>query len=185
MYILFAILIFGFLIFIHELGHFLTAKALDVQVNEFSICMGPAILKKQKGETLYSLRCIPVGGYCAMEGEDEESDNPRAFTSKVWWKRLIILAAGSFMNFLTGLVVLALIYSCVSGFSTAKISGFFDGCRWNLLRDFRSATSFIRSTDGACISTPTSARFWPGIRRGNSILSSSGTGNSSSWTTLK
>ena len=128
MYILFAILIFGFLIFIHELGHFLTAKALDVQVNEFSICMGPAILKKQKGETLYSLRCIPVGGYCAMEGEDEESDNPRAFTSKAWWKRLIILAAGSFMNFLTGLVVLAMIYSCVSGFSTAKISGFFDGC---------------------------------------------------------
>ena len=128
MYILFAILIFGFLIFIHELGHFLTAKALDVQVNEFSICMGPAIVKKQKGETLYALRCIPVGGYCAMEGEDEESDNPRAFTSKVWWKRLIILAAGSFMNFLTGLVVLAMIYSCVAGFSTAKISGFFDGC---------------------------------------------------------
>ena len=78
MYILFAILIFGFLIFIHELGHFLTAKALDVQVNEFSICMGPAIVKKQKGETLYSLRCIPVGGYCAMEGEDEESDNPQS-----------------------------------------------------------------------------------------------------------
>ena len=123
MYILFAILIFGFLIFIHELGHFLTAKALDVQVNEFSICMGPAIVKKQKGETLYALRCIPVGGYCAMEGEDEESDNPRAFTSKVWWKRLIILAAGSFMNFLTGLAVLAMIYSCVAGFSTAKISG--------------------------------------------------------------
>ena len=110
MYILIAILIFGFLIFIHELGHFLTAKALDVQVNEFSICMGPAIVKKQRGETLYALRCIPVGGYCAMEGEDEESDNPRAFTSKVWWKRLAILC------------------SCVSGFSTAKISGFFDGC---------------------------------------------------------
>ena len=128
MYILIAILIFGFLIFIHELGHFLTAKALDVQVNEFSICMCPAIVKKQRGETLYALRCIPVGGYCAMEGEDEESDNPRAFTSKVWWKRLIILAAGSFMNFLTGLVVLAILYSCVSGFSTAKISGFFDGC---------------------------------------------------------
>ena len=128
MYILIAILIFGFLIFIHELGHFLTAKALDVQVNEFSICMGPAIVKKQRGETLYALRCIPVGGYCAMEGEDEESDNPRAFTSKVWWKRLIILAAGSFMNFLTGLVVLVILYSCVSGFSTAKISGFFDGC---------------------------------------------------------
>ena len=59
MYILIAILMFGFLIFIHELGHFLTAKALDVQVNEFSICMGPAIVKKQRGETLYALRCIP------------------------------------------------------------------------------------------------------------------------------
>ncbi len=128
MYIIIAILIFGFLIFIHELGHFLTAKALDVQVNEFAICMGPAIFKKQKGETLYSLRCIPIGGYCAMEGEDSESENPRAFTSKAWWKRLIILAAGSFMNFLTGLVVLCLLYSCVSGTATAKISGFYDGC---------------------------------------------------------
>lgn len=131
MYIVLAILIFGFLIFIHELGHFLAAKALDVQVNEFSICMGPAILKKQCGETLYALRCIPVGGYCAMEAEDTESDNPRAFTAKAWWKRLVILAAGSFMNFLTGLVVLAIIYSCVSGFSTARISGFFDGCPLN------------------------------------------------------
>ena len=107
MYILIAILIFGILIFVHELGHFLSAKALDVQVNEFSVCMGPAIWKKQKGETLYALRCIPIGGYCAMEGEDEESENPRAFTSKAWWRRLIILLAGSFMNFVAGLLVLA------------------------------------------------------------------------------
>ena len=128
MYILIAILIFGFLIFIHELGHFLTAKALDVQVNEFSVCMGPALLKKQRGETLYALRCIPIGGYCAMEGEDEESENPRAFTSKPWWRRLIILAAGSFMNFLAGLLVLVIIYSCVAGFSTPRISSFYDGC---------------------------------------------------------
>lgn len=128
MYILIAILIFGVLIFVHELGHFLTAKALDVQVNEFSVCMGPAIVKKQRGETLYALRCIPIGGYCAMEGEDEESDNPRAFTAKAWWRRLIILAAGSAMNFLTGLLVLAILYSSVAGFSTAKIDSFFDGC---------------------------------------------------------
>ena len=87
MYILIAILMFGVLIFVHELGHFLTAKALDIQVNEFSICMGPALWKKQRGETLYAVRCIPIGGYCAMEGEDEESDNPRAFTAKPWWKR--------------------------------------------------------------------------------------------------
>ena len=128
MYILIAILMFGVLIFVHELGHFLTAKALDVQVNEFSICMGPALWKKQRGETLYAIRCIPIGGYCAMEGEDEESDNPRAFTAKPWWKRTIILVAGSAMNFLTGLLVLAILYSTVAGFSTAKITGFFDGC---------------------------------------------------------
>ena len=71
LYILFAILIFGILIMVHELGHFLTAKLFKVKVNEFSIFMGPAIWKRQRGETLYSLRCIPLGGYCAMEGEDE------------------------------------------------------------------------------------------------------------------
>ena len=128
LYIIVGILLFGLLIAVHEWGHFITAKLLGVKVNEFAIGMGPALVSFQKGETQYSIRLLPVGGYCAMEGEDEESDNPRAFTSKVWWKRLIILAAGSFMNFLTGLVVLAILYSCVSGFSTAKISGFFDGC---------------------------------------------------------
>lgn len=76
LYILFAILIFGILIMVHELGHFLTAKLFKVKVNEFSIFMGPAIWKRQRGETLYSLRCIPLGGYCAMEGEDENSEIP-------------------------------------------------------------------------------------------------------------
>ena len=109
MYIVIAILMFGFLIFIHELGHFLTAKWMGVQVNEFAVCMGPAIFKKQRGETTYSLRCIPIGGYCAMEGEDEESENPRAFTSKPWYRRLVILIAGSVMNFLTGLLVLVIL----------------------------------------------------------------------------
>lgn len=109
LYILFAILIFGFLITIHELGHFLAAKLFGVKVNEFSICMGPAIWKRQKGETLYALRCIPVGGYCAMEGEDGDSDDPRSFGSAAWWKKLIILAAGAFMNFVTGVLILVLI----------------------------------------------------------------------------
>ncbi|MEE1329116.1 MAG: site-2 protease family protein, partial [Oscillospiraceae bacterium] len=69
MSILFAILLFSFLIFIHELGHFVAAKLSGVQVNEFSMFMGPAIWKKQIGETLYAIRCFPIGGYCAMEGE--------------------------------------------------------------------------------------------------------------------
>lgn len=126
MYIVVAILMFGLLIILHELGHFLCAKACDVQVNEFSVCMGPPIVQKQKGETTYSLRCIPIGGYCAMESEDEESDNPRAFTSKCWWKRAIILVAGSAMNFLTGFLVLIVLYSSAAGFSSARITEFFD-----------------------------------------------------------
>ena len=67
---LFAILIFSFLIFIHEFGHFVAAKAFGVQVNEFSLFMGPVLWKKQIGETQYSIRWIPIGGFCAMEGED-------------------------------------------------------------------------------------------------------------------
>ena len=88
MSIVFAILLFSFLIFIHELGHFSAAKLSGVQVNEFSLFMGPAIWKKQIGQTLYSIRCIPIGGYCAMEGEDEDTDNPRSFQKAAWWKVL-------------------------------------------------------------------------------------------------
>ena len=71
MYIVIAIIMFGVLIAIHEFGHFSAAKACGVRVDEFSIGMGPAIFKKQKGETQYSLRILPIGGFCAM-GEDEE-----------------------------------------------------------------------------------------------------------------
>ena len=128
MYILIAILMFGFLIFIHELGHFAAAKALDVQVNEFSICMGPVLWQKKKGETTYSLRAIPIGGFCAMEGEDEESDNPRAFPQKSWWRRLIILAAGSFMNYLAGFLAIVILYTGAASYAAPIISGFFEGC---------------------------------------------------------
>jgi len=109
MSILFAILLFSFLIFIHEFGHFIAAKLSGVQVNEFSVFMGPAIWKKQKGETLYAIRCLPIGGYCAMEGEDVDTDNPRSFQKAAWWKRLIILVAGAGMNFIVGLVIVAIV----------------------------------------------------------------------------
>ncbi len=112
------------MIFVHELGHFLTAKLSGVQVNEFALFMGPAIWKKQKGETTYSLRCIPIGGYCAMEGEDGESDNPRSFGRAKVWKRLIILVAGSFMNFLCGFLILLLVLGFTGGgFYTRQITG--------------------------------------------------------------
>ena len=109
--VLFAILVFSIIIFVHELGHFAAAKASGVQVNEFAMFMGPAIFKKQKGETLYSIRCIPIGGYCAMEGEDADTDNPRSFQKAAWWKRLMILVAGSFMNLLIGLVLFFILFS--------------------------------------------------------------------------
>ena len=111
MTIIFAILLFSLLVFVHELGHFLAAKLSGVQVNEFSIFMGPALVKWERGGTLYAIRCIPFGGYCAMEGEDGDSENPKAFTQAAWWKRLIILVAGAFMNFVAGLLILILIYA--------------------------------------------------------------------------
>lgn len=116
MYILFAILIFGILIATHELGHFAAAKLCGVKVNEFSIGMGPALLKKQKGETLYSLRCLPIGGFCAMEGEDGDSDEPRALSHQAPWKRAVILIAGSLMNFITGFIIICVLYSTATAF---------------------------------------------------------------------
>lgn len=128
MYIVIAILIFGFLIMTHELGHFAAAKLFGVRVNEFSVCMGPSLWSKTIGETTYSIRAIPIGGYCAMEGEDQESEDPRAFTSARPWKRAIILVAGAAMNFLTGLLVLTIMYSTVAGFATPQIVDFYPDC---------------------------------------------------------
>ena len=131
MYILLAILMFSVLIFVHEFGHFITAKLSGVQVNEFAMFMGPAIWQKQIGETLYSIRCIPIGGYCAMEGEDEESDNPRAFNRAAWWKRLVILVAGAAMNFLTGVVIFAGLYLPAQVVVEPVIVEFTDCCTFN------------------------------------------------------
>ena len=128
MSVLFAILLFSFLIFVHELGHFVAAKLSKVQVNEFALFMGPAIWKKQVGETLYALRCIPLGGYCAMEGEDGGSDNPRSFDKAAWWKRFIILVAGATMNFVAGLALLGICYAPAEAFVTPVISIVEEGC---------------------------------------------------------
>ena len=106
---IYAILIFCLLIFVHEFGHFVTAKLFGIKVNEFSLGMGPAFFKKQKGETLYSLRVFPIGGFCAMEGEDEDSEDERAFNNQPAWQRAIVLAAGSIMNLLTAIVLMIII----------------------------------------------------------------------------
>lgn len=128
MYIILAILVFGFLIATHELGHFIVAKLCGIRVLEYSIGMGPAIWKKQGKETEYSLRILPIGGYCSMEGEDEESDDPRAFTSQAPWKRALILVAGTAMNFITGLILILILFSGSERFSTPVITDFMEGC---------------------------------------------------------
>jgi len=132
MYIILAILIFGILIASHELGHFLAAKACNVKVNEFAIGMGPKLLKKQRGETLYTLRLLPLGGFCAMEGEDEASEDQRAFTSQKAWKRLLILAAGAAMNFLLGLLIVLILFAFLQPayYVSSTVAGLEDAFRY-------------------------------------------------------
>ena len=122
MTIVFAVLLFSILIFVHELGHFIAAKASGIQVNEFSIFMGPAIYKKQIGQTLYSIRCIPIGGYCAMEGEDTDTENPRSFQKAAWWKRMITLLAGSFMNFVAGILIMVIVFLPAKSFVVPTVA---------------------------------------------------------------
>ena len=131
MSVLFAIILFSLLIFVHELGHFVAAKLSGVQVNEFSMFMGPALWSKQIGETLYSVRLIPIGGYCAMEGEDGGSDNPRSFDKAAWWKKLIILVAGAAVNFLVGVLLMVVIYLPVKQEIAPVISSFEPFCTIN------------------------------------------------------
>ena len=127
LYIIIAILIFGILVATHELGHFASAKLLGVRVNEFAVGMGPALLKRQRGETLYSLRDLPIGGFCALEGDDEESADPRSFGRAAWWRKMVILCAGALMNFVTGVVIIAILYAPATGFRAEVYGGPIDG----------------------------------------------------------
>ena len=127
MYVLISIILFGILIAVHEFGHFITAKLFGVKVREFAIGMGPLLFKKQGEETLYSLRLLPIGGYCAMEGEDEESEDPRSFSAQHPLKKAAILTAGAAMNFLFGLILLLAVF-LYSAPQTTEITRFMDGC---------------------------------------------------------
>lgn len=127
--IVFALLIFEVIIVIHELGHFVAAKSCGVKVNEFSIGMGPAIIKKQKGETLYAWRILPIGGYCSMEGEDAESPDERAFCKKSVPKRMLIVVAGIVMNLVLGYVLLVIHTAWSAPITSTQISWFEDNAK--------------------------------------------------------
>jgi len=110
-YIILALLIFGFLIFIHELGHYLCARLFKVSIHEFAVGMGPKLFRRVSKKTgiAYSLRLLPIGGYVSMEGEDGESDDENAFHKKPVWQRIIITAAGAAMNILVGILVMSML----------------------------------------------------------------------------
>lgn len=113
--IIFAIIIFSLIIFVHELGHFITARLFKVTVHEFAIGMGPVIFSRIKNGIKYSIRAVPIGGFCAMEGEDEASSDKGAFINKPRYQRFIILAAGAFMNVVLGFLIYLILFSVTSG----------------------------------------------------------------------
>lgn len=118
------VLLFGLIIFIHEFGHFFTAKLSHVRVNEFAIGMGPKLFSFTRGETQYALRLLPIGGYCAMEGEDEKSDDPHAFGNRPVWQRIIVVAAGGVMNILLAIVMMMILRGQEGVYATTQISKF-------------------------------------------------------------
>lgn len=125
LYVLLGLFMFGVIIFIHELGHFVCAKAFHVAIEEFAIGMGPKILSRVgKDGVRYSLRLIPMGGFVSMVGEDEDSENPGALCRKPVWQRMIIVAAGAIMNLLLGFVLMGFAVGFSPKLYSTTISGF-------------------------------------------------------------
>ena len=128
LYVLLALFVFGVMILVHELGHFTFAKIFKVAINEFSIGMGPKIFsKKLKDGVSYSLRLFPIGGYVAMEGEAEESDNPNSFDKKPAYQRFIIVSAGAIVNIIIAIIIVFFLSLATSSFGTTTIDYFAGG----------------------------------------------------------
>ena len=115
------IVIFLVMITLHEFGHFIMAKSVGVNVLEFAVGMGPAIFKKQGKNTLYSIRIFPIGGYCRLDGEDGESDNPGAFCNQKLWKRFLVVAAGAVFNLILGFVLFMVVVGTMGPFKSNVI----------------------------------------------------------------
>ncbi len=122
--ILIALLIFELIIVIHEFGHFIAAKIQGVRVKRFAVGMGPKLFYFQRGDTEYSLRLFPIGGFCSMEGEDEASDDPRSFSAKPVWRRMTIILAGAFMNLVLGWVLIMILLSMGDKIPSTTIAQF-------------------------------------------------------------
>ena len=127
MSIIVSLLVFGVVIMVHEFGHFVMAKASGIKVNEFSIGMGPQLFGKTVGDTEYSIRAFPIGGFVAMEGEDEESDAEGAFNSVPVQHRIGVVVAGAVMNMILGFVVLFYLTSSQPAITSRTVSNFYEG----------------------------------------------------------
>lgn len=155
--IIIALLIFGIIVTVHEFGHFICAKLSNIKVLEFSIGMGPKLFQRRKGETAYSLRALPVGGYCAMAGEDAATDDERGFRNAKLWKRMLVLVAGAGMNFVLGFVLLVAMVCMMTDVPTTIVSG------------------FAGTKDDAGNITYTAKSYETGLRDGDVIVSMDGT----------
>ncbi len=125
--ILAAIAIFLFFILIHEFGHFIFAKLMGVRVNEFAIGFGPKLFSFGKGETKYSVRLLPLGGYCAMEGEDDDSEDNKSFGKKPVWRRILIVVAGALFNILLGFLIVVVMTISTPVLGTTTVGSFNEG----------------------------------------------------------
>ena len=166
--VIIAVLLFGLIVFIHEFGHFFTAKLSGIKVNEFAIGMGPTLLKFQKGETQYSLRLFPVGGFCAMEGEDSESEDQSAFGNKPVWKRIIVVTAGAAMNILLGVVLMMILLGQQPAFSSTTIAKFMEGSALQAA-GLQTGDQFY-SVNGYRTYVDRDFRFGSGARRAENLL---------------
>ncbi len=119
-----SILIFGLVILFHELGHFMVAKRCGIKVNEFAIGMGPTVFKINRGETIYALRILPIGGFVSMEGEDEESDDAHSFGKVAVWKRVLVTISGAIMNLVLGFLAVVVLLSFGGNIRTRTVAEF-------------------------------------------------------------
>lgn len=175
----FAFFLFNFVIMAHEWGHFITAKKFGVKVNEFAIGMGPKVLKFERGETLYSLRLLPIGGFCALEGEEspegkdskkgeqevKKVDPKRSFKNKPAWQRAIIMVAGVFMNMVVGILLSILLTSMKANIYGTKIGGFAES--YSVSSDGLKIGDELVSIDGYKTHVSRDVRFAAGVSNDN------------------
>ena len=154
--IILAIICFALLVVGHEFGHFSVGKLLGFKINEFAVGMGPRLWGRKKGETEYSLRAIPIGGFCAFEGEEDGSEDPRSFNRQKAWKKLLVLVAGSFNNIVIGIIIFTVVFA---------ISGSYSPVLSEVVEDKPAAQAGIQAGDRIVAVNGTRSDDWSDITR--------------------